>query len=165
MCLEGWRKFLTSARCPKEEWFTTALGGGQKEKGKVSVRRSSLFKCTEVWVSGAGLGNWKQVTWPTGGMENRQWLECIILNGLRLPDKSGNSLAQLPKCSGWGQSFLVRSYLLYRLLSKASCCTYQHLDCALGQSLTPVLSLVARLEGMLNQIVMQCGSEWQLMEK
>lgn len=51
-------------------------------------------------MSGASLGNWKQVAWPAGGMENRQWLERIILDDLRLPDKSGNSLAQFPKCSG-----------------------------------------------------------------
>lgn len=53
-------------------------------------------------MTGASLGNWKQVTWPDGGMENRQWLKRIRLGDLRLPDKSRNSLAQFPKCNGLG---------------------------------------------------------------
>lgn len=39
-------------------------------------------------MSGASLGNWKQVIWPGCGVESRQCLARIILDDLKLPDKN-----------------------------------------------------------------------------
>ena len=75
------------------------------------------------------------------------WLGHVLLDDSKLPAKSKKSNLHdfLNAVAYVDGNFLSIMYLL-SLLTKASCCTYQHLDCTLGQSLISVLSLVACLK-------------------